>query len=116
MAWPDVTSWVAKVMHQRKCCLNNHLRMNLKITMTIITHYLKNVKDLFSTLFNTSTCEIATHLGTDCLLRPSGGYNFKTSPFLGGKFSLIRNARRVKFYDTALSNCSLTGFITETRK
>ena len=31
-----------------------------------------------------------------------GGYNFKTSPFLGGvNFSLVRNMRGVKFYDTA---------------
>ena len=38
--------------------------------------------------------QIGRHLGTDRLLRPGGGgrwfwrggYNFKTSPFLGGKF------------------------------
>ena len=30
-----------------------------------------------------------------------GGYNFKTSPFLVGNFSLVRNVRGVKFYDTA---------------
>ena len=30
-----------------------------------------------------------------------GGYNFKTSPFLGGKFFSGKKHEGVKFYDTA---------------
>ena len=49
------------------------------------------------------------YLGTDRLLLPGGavvlegggGYNFKTSPFLGGKFFSGKKHEGVKFYDTA---------------
>ena len=47
-------------------------------------------------------------LGTDRLLRPKGGRWFwrggtilKQAPFGGVNFSLVKNMRGVKFYDTA---------------
>ena len=55
--------------------------------------------------------EMESCLGTDRLLRPKGGRWFwrgggggtilKQAPFWGVNFSLVRNMRGVKFYDTA---------------
>ena len=57
-------------------------------------------------------------LGTDCLLRPMGGRWFwrgvtilKQAPFGGVNFSLVKNMRGVKFYDSNSSLGNLTSVI-----